>query len=148
MLGERKAQANGASWELFLEESVEEDKADPAGEVPHREERQSMVMEPQLASQSSYGGEESRGGQFSMPCPQGYSGFGNLGEEGNNLLLSLFVPPRATLDPLVPLVLLEKKVPKVFEETTVPLAELVTLDFKVLQEVLGRKVHLEVMVPL
>lgn len=54
----------------------------------------------------------------------------------------------ATLGPPVPLVLLEKMVPKVLEETLVPLAELVTLDFKDPQELLERKANLEMTVPL
>lgn len=54
----------------------------------------------------------------------------------------------ATLDPPVPLVLLEKMAPKVLEEIQVPLAELVTLDFKALQDLLARKENLEMMVPL
>lgn len=80
--------------------------------------------------------------------PQGHSGLGNLDEEDGKLPLSVFVPPRAILDPPVPLVLLEKMVPKVFEETVAPLAELVTPVFKVLQELLARKENLEMMVPL
>lgn len=62
--------------------------------------------------------------------------------------LSISAPPRATLDPPVPLVLLEKMAPKVLEETQVPLAELVTLDFKALQDLLARKENLETMAPL
>lgn len=80
--------------------------------------------------------------------PQGHRGFGDLDEEDSKLSFPVFVPPRATLDPLVPLVLLEKMVPKVLEETMAPLAELVTLVFKVLQEFLARKEILEMMVPL
>lgn len=71
-----------------------------------------------------------------------------MDEEDSKLSLSVFVPPRATLDPPVPLVLLEKTVPKVLEETLVSLAELVTLDFKDPQELLARKANLEMMVPL
>lgn len=85
-----------------------------------------------------------------MQChgPQGHSGLCDLGEEDSRLSLSVFVPPRATLDPPVPLVLLEKMVPKVLEETLAPLAELVTLVFKVLQVLLARKEILEMTVPL
>lgn len=72
----------------------------------------------------------------------------NLDEEDGKLSLSAFVPPRAILDPPVPLVLLEKMAPKVLEETLAPLAELVTLVFKVLQDLLARKERLEMMVPL
>lgn len=71
-----------------------------------------------------------------------------MDEEGDKLSLSIFVPPRAILDPLVLLVLLEKTVPKVLEEILVPPAELVTLDFKALQDLLARKENLEMMVPL
>lgn len=71
-----------------------------------------------------------------------------MAEEDSELSLSVFVPPRATLGPPVPLVLLEKMVPKVLEETLVPLAELVTLDFKDPQELLARKANLEMTVPL
>lgn len=39
-------------------------------------------------------------------------------------------------------------VPKVLEETVAPLAELVTLEFKVLLELLARKANLEKKVPL
>lgn len=60
----------------------------------------------------------------------------------------MFAPSRATLDPPVPLVLLEKMVPKVLEETAVPPAELVTLAFKVLLDPLARRESLEMMVPL
>lgn len=85
----------------------------------------------------------------SVQChgPQGHSGLCDLGED-SRLSLSVFVPPRATLDPPVPLVLLEKMVPKVLEETLAPLAELVTLVFKVLQDLLARKEILEMTVPL
>lgn len=69
-------------------------------------------------------------------------------EEDGQLSLSVFVPPRATLDPPVLLVLLEKMAPKVLEETVAPLAELVTLVFKVLQVLLARKESPEMMVPL
>lgn len=62
--------------------------------------------------------------------------------------ISISAPPRATLDPPDPLVLLEKMAPKVLEETQVPLAELVTLDFKALQDLLARKENPEMMVPL
>lgn len=68
-------------------------------------------------------------------------------EEDAKLSPSVFVPPRATLDLPVLLVLLEKMVPKVLEETVAPLAELVTLVFKVLQELLARKESPEMMVP-
>lgn len=87
-------------------------------------------------------------GSCGMPCPRNYGGFSSLHEEGDKLSLPIFVPPRATLDPLVPLVLLEKMVPKVLEETLVPPAELVTLGFKVPQDLLARKENLEMMAPL
>lgn len=67
-------------------------------------------------------------------------------EERDKFSHPAFAPPRATLDPLVPLVLLEKMVPKVFEETVVPLAELVTLASKVLQDPLARRESPEMMV--
>lgn len=75
-------------------------------------------------------------------------GFHSLNEDGDKSPLSISAPPRATLDPLVPLVLLEKMAPKVLEETQVPLAELVTPDFKALQDLLARKENLETTVPL
>lgn len=71
-----------------------------------------------------------------------------MDEEDGKLPVSVFVPPRATLDLPVPPVLLEKTVLKVLEETVVPLAELVTPVFKVLQELLVTKENLEMMVPL
>lgn len=53
--------------------------------------------------------------------------------------------PMATLDPPVLLVLLEKMVLKVLEETAAPLAELVTLASKVLLDPLARRESLEMM---
>lgn len=61
--------------------------------------------------------------------------------------LPAFAPSRATLDPLALLVLLEKMVPKVFEETLAPLAELVTLVSKVLLAPLVKRENLEMMGP-
>lgn len=64
------------------------------------------------------------------------------------VLISCICFSRATLDPLVPLVLLEKMAPKVLEETAAPLAVLVTLASKVLPDPLARRESLEMMVPL
>lgn len=62
--------------------------------------------------------------------------------------MSSICSSRETLDPLVPLVLLEKMVPKALEETAAPLAALVTLVSKVLLDPLARRESLEMMVPL
>lgn len=62
--------------------------------------------------------------------------------------MSCICSSRETLDPLVPLVLLEKMVPKALEETAAPLAALVTLVSKVLLDPLARRESLEMMVPL
>lgn len=56
--------------------------------------------------------------------------------------------PMETLGPPVPLVLLEKMVPKVLGETVALLAERVTLASKVLLDPLARRESLEMMVPL
>lgn len=58
----------------------------------------------------------------------------------------MFCFSRATLDPPVLLVLLEKMVLKVLEETAAPLAELETLASKVLLDPLARRESLEMMV--
>lgn len=105
-------------------------------------------MESQLAAQSSLTGEERPGwAVWNVMAPK-VTVASNLDEEDCKLSLSVFVPPRATLDPPVPLVLLEKTAPKVLEETLAPLAELVTLVFKVLQDLLARKESLGMTVPL
>lgn len=84
----------------------------------------------------------------SVECLGPHRGHCDLHEEDSKLSLSVFVHPRATLDLPVPLVLLEKRAPKVLEETLVLLAELVTLVFKVLQAFLATKESLEMMVSL
>lgn len=64
------------------------------------------------------------------------------------VLISYICSSRETLGPLVPLVLLEKMVPKVLEETAARLAVPVTLASKVLLDPLARRENLEMMVPL
>lgn len=64
------------------------------------------------------------------------------------VLISCICSSRETLGPLVPLVLLEKMVPKALVETAAPLAARVTLASKVLPDPLARRESLEMMVPL
>lgn len=130
--------------ELFLEESIIEDEADPSGKAPYgwRKAKRGRWSHSWLP-RALY-----RGWPCGRPWPPRPQWPWNVDEEDGKLPVSVFVPPRATLDLPVPPVLLEKTVLKVLEETVVPLAELVTPVFKVLQELLVTKENLEMMVPL
>ena len=79
--------------------------------------------------------EADQGGQAALTveeAPRGLWQPGGTGKGERNSHFLCFASPRATLDPLVLLVLLEKMVLKVLEATVGPLAELVTLASKVL----------------
>lgn len=93
--------------------------------------------------------EADQGGQAALTveeAPRGLWQPGGMGKGERNSHFLCFASPRATLDPLVLLVLLEKMVLKVLEATVGPLAELVTLASKVLLDPLARRESLEMMV--
>lgn len=108
--------------------------------------------EARLAVQSSREAkmkEADQGGQAALTveeAPRGLWQPGGTGKGERNSHFLCFASPRATLDPLVLLVLLEKMVLKVLEATVGPLAELVTLASKVLLDPLARRESLEMMV--
>lgn len=110
-----------------------------------------------LAAQSSHVGEKIKEGDWGSSCPFPEGKLLSLGPQWfwqprwggvSEFSLPAFAPSRATLGPLVLLVLPEKMAPKVLEETVAPPAELVTLASKVLLEPLARRESLEMMVPL
>lgn len=93
--------------------------------------------------------EADQGGQAALTveeAPRGLWQPGGTGKGERNSHFLCFASPRATLDPLVLLVLLEKMVLKVLEATVGPLAELVTLASRVLLDPLARRESLEMMV--